>query len=301
MILDRVLYSSMYYPANYGFIPRTYCDDKDPLDIMIVSQVEIVPLCIVPAKVIGVMRMLDNGEADDKIIAVNAGDPSINYVNDITELADHTTELRNFFEEYTKLENKTVEVEEFLIKIFHQIIQEAFEMYGVFCIKADRQYGCKGVIRISHGYSFLYMPIQKYQVYLSIPLHSLEHFNIDTLQSKTVAEICQQYQISEALFIAIGNLYLRHEVADSTAITVDDLPTIIHFLNNTHRYYLDDIYPKIERAIQEIQQLNDSKEIALLERFFELYFNEVREHLNYELEVVHPYIVQLIKQHPIPK
>lgn len=122
----------------------------------------------------------------------------------------------------------------------------------------------------------------------------LEHFNINTpLKSKTVAEICQQYQISEALFIAIGNLYLHHEVADSTAITVSDLPSIIQFLNNTHRYYLDDIYPKIERAIQEIQQLNDSKEIALLERFFKLYFNEVREHLNYELEVAHPYIEQL--------
>ena len=96
------------------------------------------------------MRMLDNGEADDKIIAVNAGDPSINYVNDITELADHfTTELRNFFEEYTKLENKTVEVEEFFNKdVAHQIIQEAFEMYErYFVIKADRQYGCKGVIR----------------------------------------------------------------------------------------------------------------------------------------------------------
>ena len=73
--LDRVLYSSVYYPANYGFIPQTYCEDHDPLDILILSQIDIVPLCIVPAKVIGVMRMLDNGEADDKIIAVAAGDP----------------------------------------------------------------------------------------------------------------------------------------------------------------------------------------------------------------------------------
>src|ERR1700754_1287824 len=63
LILDRVLYSSMYYPANYGFIPQTYCDDNDPLDILIISQIDIVPLCIVPAKVIGVMRMLDGGEA----------------------------------------------------------------------------------------------------------------------------------------------------------------------------------------------------------------------------------------------
>src|SRR5689334_13245376 len=72
--LDRVLYSSVFYPANYGFIPQTYCDDNDPLDILILSQVEIVPLCIVPARVVGVMRMIDGGEADDKIIAVAAGD-----------------------------------------------------------------------------------------------------------------------------------------------------------------------------------------------------------------------------------
>jgi inorganic pyrophosphatase len=68
--LDRVLYSSVYYPANYGFIPKTYCDDKDPLDILVISQIDIVPMCLVSAKIIGVMRMLDQGEADDKIIAV---------------------------------------------------------------------------------------------------------------------------------------------------------------------------------------------------------------------------------------
>ncbi len=85
LILDRVLYSSVYYPANYGFIPQTYCDDKDPLDILILSQIELVPLCIVPAKIIGVMRMLDNGEADDKLIAVAAGDPSVSHYNDISE------------------------------------------------------------------------------------------------------------------------------------------------------------------------------------------------------------------------
>ena len=84
--LDRVLFSSMYYPHNYGFIPQSYCDDRDPLDILILSQIEVVPLCIVEAKVIGVMRMLDNGEADDKIIAVAAGDPSVNHFNDISEL-----------------------------------------------------------------------------------------------------------------------------------------------------------------------------------------------------------------------
>lgn len=129
--LDRVLYSSVYYPANYGFIPQTYCDDKDPLDILILTQIDVVPLCIVPAKIIGVMRMLDNGEADDKIIAVGAGDPSINHINDIAELPQHfISELRNFFEDYKKLENKTVVVEEFLNRnTAIEILQDSFKMY----------------------------------------------------------------------------------------------------------------------------------------------------------------------------
>jgi len=129
--LDRVLYSSMYYPHNYGFIPQSYCDDHDPLDILILSQIEVVPMCIVEAKVIGVMRMLDNGEADDKIIAVAAGDPSVNHYEDISELPPHmTTEIMSFFEDYTKLENKTVVVEKFFDKETALIILEnSFKMY----------------------------------------------------------------------------------------------------------------------------------------------------------------------------
>ena len=112
--LDRVLYSSMFYPANYGFIPQSYCGDKDPLDILILSQVTVVPMCIVSAKVIGVMHMLDKGDMDDKIIAVAQHDMSVNHINDISELPAHfLVELKNFFEEYTKLENKTVHVADF--------------------------------------------------------------------------------------------------------------------------------------------------------------------------------------------
>jgi len=131
LILDRVLYSSVYYPANYGFIPQTYCDDKDPLDILILTQIDVVPLCIVPAKVIGVMRMLDNGEADDKIIAVAAGDPSVSHINDISELPQHfISELRNFFEDYKKLEKKTVVVEEFFDRqTAINILMESFQLY----------------------------------------------------------------------------------------------------------------------------------------------------------------------------
>jgi inorganic pyrophosphatase len=129
--LDRVLYSSVYYPTNYGFIPRTYCDDGDPLDILVMSLIDLEPLCVVEAKVIGVMRMLDNGAADDKIIAVAANDVSFNHLNSISELPTHTiTELKSFFEDYKKLEKKTVIVEDFMDKdIAQQIVAQAIKDY----------------------------------------------------------------------------------------------------------------------------------------------------------------------------
>ena len=130
--LDRVLYSSVYYPANYGFIPRTYGDDRDPLDILVVSQIEIEPLCIVRAQVIGVMRMVDQGDGDDKVIAVAADDKSVNHIHDVSQLPDHFySEMRHFFEEYTKLENKTVLVEEFQDKpTAVEIMQKAIDDYA---------------------------------------------------------------------------------------------------------------------------------------------------------------------------
>lgn len=78
--LDRVLFSAVHYPANYGFIPQTYCGDHDPLDILVLCSVKIEPLCLVEAKVIGVMAMIDSGEEDSKIIAVAKNDKSINHI-----------------------------------------------------------------------------------------------------------------------------------------------------------------------------------------------------------------------------
>jgi inorganic pyrophosphatase len=131
LMLDRVLYSSINYPANYGFIPQTYCDDNDPLDILILSQIEIVPMCIVEAKVIGVMRMMDQGEMDDKIIAVAANDMSVNHMNEIEELPDHwLKELRSFFENYKELEHKEVVVEDFQNRqVALEVIQQAIIDY----------------------------------------------------------------------------------------------------------------------------------------------------------------------------
>lgn len=102
--LDRVLYGAVHYPANYGFIPQTYCDDKDPLDILVLCSVEIEALSLVDAKVVGVLTMIDQGEMDDKIIAVALKDPSVNYINDISEMPKHIlNEVHQFFEDYKKL------------------------------------------------------------------------------------------------------------------------------------------------------------------------------------------------------
>lgn len=129
--LDRVLYSAVYYPADYGFIPRTFCDDGDPLDALVLGQEPVVPLTLVAARAIGVMRMRDEKGVDDKIIAVSVHDPSYAEVCSHAQLPGHLLrQVRRFFEDYKVLESKQVVVEDFLgADDAVRIISEALDLY----------------------------------------------------------------------------------------------------------------------------------------------------------------------------
>ena len=129
--LDRVLYSAVHYPADYGFIPRTFCDDGDPLDVLVLGQEPVTPLTLVEARAIGVMRMRDEKGIDDKIVAVSVHDPAFSAYTDKAQLPAHLLlELRRFFEDYKALEHKQVVVEDLLgPEEAVTIIREALELY----------------------------------------------------------------------------------------------------------------------------------------------------------------------------
>ncbi len=111
--LDRVLYTATHYPANYGFIPRTYAEDHDPLDVLVLCQEEIVPLTLVECYPIGVLKMIDNNEEDEKIIAIPFKEPNLSGYKDVSDLPAHLfNEISHFFEVYKFLEDKHTAVQE---------------------------------------------------------------------------------------------------------------------------------------------------------------------------------------------
>ena len=130
--LDRILYSAVYYPANYGFIPQTLAEDHDPLDVLVLCQETVVPLTLIHARTIGIMTMIDQGEKDHKIIAVATDDPEFNSYREAAEMPPHRlTMLRRFFQDYTQLEGKVVEVDEIQpAKEAFPIIEDALTRYS---------------------------------------------------------------------------------------------------------------------------------------------------------------------------
>jgi inorganic pyrophosphatase len=130
--VDRVLYSAVHYPANYGFVPRTYCDDGDPLDVLVLGQEEVVAGVLMRARVIGVMRMRDDKGQDDKLIAVHIDDPEYQGYQNIAELRPHRLrELQRFFMDYKILEEKAVVVDTPLgPEVARTILKGAIELYA---------------------------------------------------------------------------------------------------------------------------------------------------------------------------
>ena len=130
--LDRILYSAVYYPANYGFIPQTLAEDDDPLDVLVLCQEPVAPLTLVNSRAIGLMTMVDSGKKDHKIVAVAVDDPEYDGFREASELPAHRMSmLRRFFQDYKTLEGKAVEVDEFQpVSASLPIIEEALARYS---------------------------------------------------------------------------------------------------------------------------------------------------------------------------
>jgi inorganic pyrophosphatase len=130
--LDRVLYSAVYYPANYGFIPQTLAEDDDPLDVLVLCQETVSPLTLIQSRTIGLMTMIDAGKKDHKIIAVAVNDPEFNSYREAAEMPPHRLQmLRRFFQDYKQLEGKAVEVDAIQpAEHAYPIIEDALSRYS---------------------------------------------------------------------------------------------------------------------------------------------------------------------------
>ncbi len=139
--LDRYMFSAVHYPGDYGFIPKTLWDDNDPLDVFVVTHRETFPLCLCEVKVLGVIRMVDENEQDDKIVGVHAADPRYSQWDDIFDVPKHfITELQNFFETYKMLENKKVQIMDIFGKeVAYDCIAKAQKLYNIEYNKGEDQ------------------------------------------------------------------------------------------------------------------------------------------------------------------
>ena len=141
--LDRMLYSAVYYPANYGFIPQTLAEDDDPMDVLVLCKERVVPPTLIHARAIGCMTMIDQGKKDHKIIAVATEDPEYNYYQDAADMPPHRIhQLRRFFQDYKLMEEKAVEVDEIQpAQAAYPVIEDSLQRYS-----RQRRKGFNGAI-----------------------------------------------------------------------------------------------------------------------------------------------------------
>lgn len=139
LLVDRILYSSVVYPANYGFIPQTLGDDDDPLDMVVLMQEPVQPLSVLRVKPIGMMPMIDDGESDEKIICVHLEDPAYNGYDHYEQLPEHVTEeMQRFFEDYKKLEDKEVDVGDIYgPQEAMEAVRHAMDLYNEHILQSD--------------------------------------------------------------------------------------------------------------------------------------------------------------------
>lgn len=141
--MDRVLYTSTHYPANYGFIPRTYAEDNAPLDVLVICSENVVPMTLIECYPIGVISMVDSSYKDKKIIAIPFGDPTYNKINEITGLPKHIfDEMKHFFSVYKALEGKETALENIEnVEVAKDIIQKSIDRYIELIVNKEDQYG----------------------------------------------------------------------------------------------------------------------------------------------------------------
>ncbi|CAG7905753.1 unnamed protein product [Brassica rapa] len=185
--VDRILYSSVVYPHNYGFIPRTLCEDNDPIDVLVIMQEPVTPGCFLRAKAIGLMPMIDQGEKDDKIIAVCADDPEYRHYNDIKELPPHRlAEIRRFFEDYKKNENKEVAVNDFLpATAAYEAVQHSMDLYADYVMETLRR-NFSHIDKLLKVFRFLNPCWPKKKKEIDSPTMSSFNGNMDNLLLQTL-------------------------------------------------------------------------------------------------------------------
>ena len=278
LILDRVLHTSTHYPANYGFIPRTYADDLDPLDVLIVSSVEMYPMTTVRCYPIGVITMMDNGRNDEKIIAIPFDDPTYNSYKDISELPKHIfNEMSHFFSVYKTLEHKQTAVEE--VKgsdAAKEIIRKAigdyrdkFCWFGVKMLKIKETKAAKG-LRIANVVLFLLIIMTNSMPFFQT-MQSADSQNASSVYvfDTISADASTSEATSNDQAVYAGEYSLKENTADTRVVTVGVIEDVYNETKDKVADYKVYHWSHEEDGSVLCTPLNKTEEKSLGEKYFD--------------------------------